>query len=171
MSQTATNKKIGPIWDDVFTAMKGWQRWTEKIVTFVETDEDRKRLLQIDPNLSRLPLITAEWDVTNPRWWVFSQQEWLCPLRIEAYVPADRNRLSMDLVEDIIDAIFRYEAPGSTAAAPVPLIKKQTCRDPVIQQFQCGTYVELGADQKHKMLQSSVVFQLSLKKDPKIRGT
>lgn len=171
MSQTSTAKVIGPAWDVVFTALKGWTQWTERIATFADSDEDRKRFLTLDANISRCPLITAAWDDTQPRWWVFSQQEWLCPLRVEIYVPHDRNRLAMNLIEDVIDAVFRFEAPGSTAAAPVPLVKKTLCRDPIIQQFQSGTFAEVGEGGNHKLLMSSVVFQLSLRKDPKIRGS
>lgn len=170
MAQTSTEKKIRPAYDAVMTALKGWSLWSEKIQTFVMNDAERKQFLQIGANISRCPMIAAAWDATNPTWWVYSQQEWLCPLRLSIYVPYDRHSLAMDLIDDAIDAVFRFEAPNSTAAGPVPLIKQATCRDPEIMQFQAGLYVELGEEQQHKLLMSEVVIRLSLRKDLKLRG-
>lgn len=170
MTQTATEKKIAPAWDAAFACLKGWQPWTSKIVSFVETDEDRKRFLKTEPNLSRLPMVSASWDVTNPRWWVYSEQEWKCPFRVEIYVPSDRNRLAMDLAEDVIDAVYRFEAPQSTNAGPVPLLKSLLCRDPEVVEFQPGTFVEAGEGGMHKLLMSHVVFSLTVRKDPKLRA-
>lgn len=171
MVQTSTTKVVGPAYEAVWTALKGWKQWTAPIATFADSDEARKRFLQLDANVSRCPMLAAQWDNTEPRWWVYSQQEWLCPLRVSVFVPQDRNRLSMDLVEDIIDALFRYEAPQSTSAGPLSLVRNVTCRDPEILQFQSGIYVEVGQEGQHKLLQSDVVVRLSLKKDPKLRAS
>lgn len=170
MAQTATEKKLSPTWDAAFACLKEWKQWTSQIVSFVESDEDRKRFLTLDPNVSRLPMVSASWDATNPRWWVYSESEWKCPLRIEIYVPHDRNRLAMDLTEDAIDAIYRYESPQSTTAAPVPLMKSLLCRDPEVIEFQPGEYVEAGEAGKHKLLMSHVVVSLTVRKDPKLRA-
>lgn len=170
MNQTSTTKMIRPAWEAVWAALKGWQRWTEKIQTFAETDEDVRRFINDAASLSRVPLLFAGWDSTEPAWWVHSQQEWKVPLRISIFVPRDRHSLSMDLIEDAIDAVFRFEAAGSTAAAPVPLVKKETCRDPEIMQFQTGLAIDAGENGQHKLLQSFLVVRLSLRKDPKLRA-
>lgn len=171
MVQTATTKVIGPAYGAVWAALKGWRQWTAPIVTYCDTDEARKRFLQMDANLSRCPMIAAQWDATEPKWWVYSQQEWLCPLRVSVFVQSDRNELSMALVEDVIDAVFRFEAASSTAAGPLPLVRSLTCRDPEILQFTAGQFIEVGQDGQHKLLQSDVVIRLSLRKDPKLRAS
>lgn len=169
MSFPDTPYVLSEAFDASFAAMKGWQRWKEPIQTFVESDDDRKRFLQLDANLSRCPMIVAAWDTTEPRWWVYSQQEWKCPLRVSIYVARERNRLSMDLLVDVVMAFFRYEHPQSTPSAPVSLIRRMTCDDPSILQFQPGIHIDAGADGQHKLLMSEVVIGLSLKIDPKLR--
>lgn len=171
MAQTATTKVLRPAWDAAWAALKGWEQWSEKIQTFAESDDDYRRFINDGASLSRVPMVFASWDQSEPRWWVHSQQEWKVPLRINAYVQRDRHGLSMDIIEDAIDAVFRFEAPGSTAAAPLPLIRTKTCREPEIMQFQTGLSLDAGAEGNHKLLLSWVVIRLTLQKDPKIRGT
>lgn len=171
MPQTATTKVLRPAWENAWAALKGWRQWSEPIQTFADTDEDVRRFINEAATLSRVPMIFASWDSSEPRWWVYSEQEWKVPLRINVYVHRDRHGLSMDLIEDAIDAVFRFEAPNSLPAAPVPLIRSQTCRDPEILQFQTGLSLDAGEGGKHKLLQSWVVVRLTLRKDPKLRGT
>lgn len=171
MAQTATTKVLRPAWENAWAALKGWKQWSEAIQTFAESDEDVRRFINDAASLSRVPMLFASWDSSEPRWWVYSEQEWKVPLRINVYVPRDRHTLSMDLIEDAIDAVFRFESPSSTSAAPVPLIRSKTCRDPEIMQFQTGLALDAGAEGKHPLLQSWVVVRLTLRKDPKLRGT
>lgn len=171
MTQSSTSKVIKPAWESVWNALQGWKLWTEKIQSFIATDDDVKNFIRSEASLSRVPMVTAAWDASTPSWWVYSQQKWEAPLRISVYVPRDRHSLSMDLIEDAIDAVYRFEAPNSTAAAPVPLVKSLLCRDPELLQFQTGLPVDAGAEGQHKLLHSFVVVRLTLRKDPKIRGT
>jgi hypothetical protein len=171
MTQTSTTKVIAPAWDAVWRALKGWSLWKSRINTFCDTDEAVKDFIRQDASVARCPMVAAQWDATDPTWWVQSQQEWKCPLRISIYVQRDRFSLGMDLIEDAIDAIFRFESDESTEAAPVPLIKKLTCRDPEVLQFTPCVPIEVGENSQHKLLISTVVVRLSLRKDPKIRGT
>lgn len=165
----SSTKVIQPAWDAVWTALKGWSCWKEPVRSFVESDEDVRRFIQTEANLSRVPMVTAQWDASTPSWWVYSEQKWEAPLRISVYVPRDRHTLSMDMIEDAMDAVYRFESPKSTAAAPVPLVKSLLCRDPELMQFQTGIPVDSGENGQHRLLQSYVVIRLTLRKDPKIR--
>lgn len=168
---SATAKALTPVREKLWTALKGWNQYTEKIHWFAESDAEVRYFLQNDASLSRCPIITARWREFNPEWWVFSQQEWRVAIEVSVWVPDDRQTLSQDLIEDVIDAVFRHEAPGTTAAAPLPTLKSYLCRDPEILVVAPSIPVEAGIDGKHKLLQSYVVFGLTVRKDPKLRAT
>lgn len=166
MAATSTTKLLKPARQAVWKALREWPRWTEKIQTTYETDDDVRRFLQQEANLSRCPAMSALWRTTNPEWWVHSQQEWKCPLEISIWVPVDRLSLSEDLLEDAIDAVFRAEAQQSVAGGRVFVVQAECGSHPQILAMEIGVPIQAGENGQHRLLQSSVVLQLPLKKRP-----
>lgn len=168
----ASTKVIRPAWEAAWECLRGWSAWTQKIQTFVAEDDPIHHFNQTGASASDMPLVSAAWDQSEPRWWVYSHQLWELPLRVSVFVPSDRWSLGMDLVEDAVDALFRFEASGSTAAAPVPLLKKLSGGpEPKIVLIQPNIVVPIGDNGAVTVLRSDAVVQIVMKKDPKIRGS
>ena len=155
----------------VWRALRAWQPLASQVVTFWESDDDYKRLLQQQANYSRLPGVALEWQQFSPEWWVNIQQEWSAPLRLSVWVANDRLTLAETLIEDAIDAVYRAEDPTSTAAGPISIIKKETNCD--VQRLGpiSITPVSVGEDGAHKLLEAAVLIQLRLQKNPLLMPT
>lgn len=166
MADTSTTKVLRTARETVWKALRQWTLWTETIRQNYESDDEVRRFIASDPNVSRLPALSVLWRTSNPEWWVHTLQDWKVPLEISVWVPDDRQSLAEDLLEDVVDAVMRTDAPSSTTAAPVSLMKQLTGAHPTILSLECAVPVAAGADGRHRLLQSSVVFQLSLRKDP-----
>ena len=166
MAATSTTKLLTAARQAVWQALREWPLWTAKIQTTYESDDEVRRFLQQEANVSRCPAMSALWRTTNPEWWVHSQQEWKCPLEISIWVSEDRLSLSEDLIEDAIDAVFRAEHSTSVAGGRVFVVQQVCGNHPQILAMEVGVPITAGEDGKHRLLQSSVVFQLPLKKRP-----
>lgn len=169
---TSTTKVLRNAREAVQTALTQWQGWTEKPRTIIKSDDDVRYFFQQEANVSRCPILNVSWAAFDPRWWVFTQQEWRAPLTIELYVPMDRRALSEDMIEDVIDAVYRFEDQSSSNAVPVPYVRKAVggCEFS-IAQIEIAQPIETGEEQKHKMLRSAVTIQFVLRKDPKLRAS
>lgn len=175
MPNTSTTKILRPARQAVFYALRRWDRWTSQINTFVESDDDVKRFLQVEPNVSRCPMVSAAWATFDPSWWVFTMQRWQAPLEIAVWVPEDRASLAEDLIEDAIDAVYRFPHQSSSNAAPVSHVAKVIAESggkaTMILAVNPGTPVAVGEEQKHRMIRSSVVIRFELQKDPMLRAS
>lgn len=166
MAASSTPKLLKSARQAVWKALREWPLWTAKIQTPYETDDEVRRFIQQDANVSRCPAMSVLWRTTNPEWWVHSQQEWKCPLEVSIWVPSDSLSLSEDLIEDAIDAVFRAETQASVAGGRVFVVQSECGNHPQILSMDFGVPVQAGENGQHRLLQSSVVFHLPLKKRP-----
>lgn len=167
-----STKVFAPARAAVHYALKHWDQWTEQPNWFVDTDDEVRFLLQQDANKSRTPIVSTRWRETNPEWWVFSAQEWRAPIEISVHVNENRHKLAEDLIEDAIDAVYRFEDQTSTPAVPVPYVRKAIggCEIEILSVAP-AVPIQVGIEARHRLLLSTAVLSLRLKKDPLLRRT
>lgn len=172
MAASSTTKVLRPAREAVMYALKNWQHWTVKPNVY-DSDELMQWLSKAEPQLSRMPVVSARWREYTPEWWVFNAQQWRAPLEVSIWVPRDRHSLAEDLVEDAIDAVFRYESESSTDANPVSYVlteKLDGCNAEIVS-ISPAVPAELGEGGLHQAWLSTVVFSLRVNKSPRLRGT
>lgn len=172
----ATNKLLRPARLAVLECLQNWDGWTQPIKTFASDDHEVKQFLTQEPQTSRCPFLAVTWLSYSPLWQTHLMQRWPSVVFVSIWVPVGYMTLAEDLVEDAVDAVFRSPAPGSSSAAPLPLLRKRLGDiggnfPPDIVQMEVAVAEEKGLQQQHKLLRSSIAFNLKLQKDPLLRAS
>lgn len=155
----------------VLAAIKGWDAWTAKIQTIAEDDHEVHAFITQEPNISRCPLIAVSWQGFTPGWESHLMQRWPSLLFVSLWVPTREMTLAEQLIEDVRDAVFRFPSPGSTDAAPVSLVQKTCSQHPEIAGVEIAVPEERGQQGQHRLLRSSMAFNLRLQLDPLRRAS
>jgi hypothetical protein len=117
---------------------------------------------ELTPSLSRLPALAIFPASVSPAWWTHELQQWPVLYDVVLWTPRWQLNLAEELIEQVIDAIYRSAPEHST----VPFVKQATGYYPQRLGPITFTRARVGPEQSLKVIETRTHLTLRATKDP-----
>lgn len=156
-----------PLTDARRAVWKAIREWPDTRAAFkrqFDFEQESACIPQIGPAFSDLPCISIFPTTVDPRWWVYSMQEWTYALRIQIWTKDWMLPENESLLRKVTDAIFQSKVTGEIAG----YVETELGRLPVLSptSFQYTTVEADGEDEPMKATLSEIVILLKIERDP-----
>lgn len=151
----------------MWQAIRNWPATRSAFKRQFDFDSESAAVVSPKPSPSDFPLISIFPTSVDPRWWVYSAQEWTYALKVEIWVKDWILTPAEQLVRAVVAAVFRSSTNPNDANV-APYVEAQIGRLPVFGPLSFErTFVEQdGDDEPIKAILAELTFLLKIERNP-----